>query len=170
MKASIYELTGMHHDLMELLYDDEVDQNKLIAMIEEVEETIEDKADNYAKIIKNIESDKDAILKEEERLKQRRTTIENNVKWLKQSLEGAMRFCGKTKFKTALFSFNIQKNAPSASIENPEEFILWAGNNREEFVRYKDPEINKSELLIALKDGEYIPGAELKRTESLRIR
>lgn len=168
--GTLYELTGIHASLMDLLYDEDVDQKELISMIEEMEGEIEQKADGYAKIIKTIDADIKAIEEEEDRLGQRKASLKNRVKWLRQSLEGAMRFVGKTKFKTALFSFNIQKNAPSTSIEDEKGFLEWAKANREEFVKYKDPEINKSELLVALKDGEVIPGAELKQTESLRIR
>ncbi len=169
-RGTLYELTGIHASLMELLYDEDVDQSELITMIEEMEGEIEQKADGYAKIIRNIESDANAIEKELDRLGQRKAVLENRKKFLKQSLEGAMRFVGKTKFKTELFSFNIQKNAPSAFVPDEKEFLEWAESNRKEFVRYKDPEVNKSELLVALKDGEVIPGAELKQTESLRIR
>lgn len=168
--GTLYELTGIHASLMELLYDEDVDQNELIAMLEGLEGEIEQKADGYAKIIKNIEADASAIETELDRLGQRKTTLENRKKFLKQSLEGAMRFVGKTKFKTELFSFNIQRNAPSAFVPNEKEFLEWAETNRVEFIRRKDPEINKTELLTALKDGEVIPGAELKQTESLRIR
>ena len=40
----------------------------------------------------------------------RRKSLENRSELLKNNLEANMRYIGKTKFRTALFSFNIQKN------------------------------------------------------------
>ena len=71
---------------------------------------IEDKADGYAKIIMGMKADIEALRTEESRLAARRKALENRQQALKNNLEANMREMGKTKFKTALFSFNIQKN------------------------------------------------------------
>ena len=71
---------------------------------------IEEKADGYAKIIKGMQGDIEALKAEENRLVARRKALENRQQALKSNLEANMREMGKTKFKTALFSFNIQKN------------------------------------------------------------
>lgn len=43
-------------------------------------------------------------------------------------------------------------------------------NDLEDFLRYKEPEINKTAVKEALKAGEKIPGAELGRTQSIIIK
>ena len=74
-----------------------------------------------------------------------------------------MKATGKTKFKGKLFSFNIQKNAPGVSILDekliPKEYLIEQA-----------PVIDKKAILNDLKNGEDIPGVEIKQTESLRIR
>lgn len=88
----------------------------------------------------------------------------NNKKTIKQNLENAMIETGKTKFKTALFSFGIQKNPPNVRIKDeslvPEEY------------RVKQPgKIDRKGLIKALKEGAmFTENIELVQTKSLRIR
>lgn len=74
-----------------------------------------------------------------------------------------MRAVDKLKFKTKLFSFNIQNNPPSVDITDekliPQEFFIDQA-----------PKLDKKSLLAALKDGKEIEGATIKQTKSLRIR
>ena len=108
--SKLYELTGQFLEVMNMLEDDEIDEQCIIDTLESLEYEIEDKADNYAKIIKSLESDVNGISDEVKRLSERKKTYENRIKWLKQNLEMCMRTIGKKKFSTDLFSFNIQKN------------------------------------------------------------
>ena len=74
-----------------------------------------------------------------------------------------MKLTGKTKFKSGMFNFAIQKNQESVNITDeriiPEDFLIQ-----------QPPKIDKTALKELLKNGVEIPGAELKQTESLRIR
>ena len=65
------------------------------------------------------------------------------------------------KFKTDLFSFNIQKNPASVNIvgEVPEEFLIP-----------QEPKVDKKAILAALKAGKTFKFAELFQSEGLRIR
>ena len=106
----LYELTEQFLALQELAYDPEVDEQTFQDTMEGLWGEIEDKADGYAKIIMGMKADIEALRAEEGRLAARRKALENRQQALKNNLEANMREMGKTKFKTALFSFNIQKN------------------------------------------------------------
>jgi len=108
--ASLYKLTGEYLELLNMLEDEEIDEQVILDTIEGLDGEIEVKADNYAKLIKNIEATNEAIKKEAERFNNRKTTFENRIKSLKDHLYNSMKVTGKTKFTTELFSFNIQKN------------------------------------------------------------
>ena len=108
--ATIYELTAEYEQLLEMLEDEEVDQEVLSDTLEAIDGEIEDKADSYARIIVQMEADKEAMEKEAERLVSRTKVYDDRIKWLKYTLKNAMIATGKRKFKTALFSFNIAKN------------------------------------------------------------
>lgn len=123
---------------------------------------IEEKCDNYAKMIKNLEADVEAFKNQEKIFNDKRKSAENKVKWLKQNLQASMELQGRKKVKTDLFSFNIQKNAPSLEITNE--------NNIDDSYYVIERKLNKRELLSDIKQGLIIDGVELKQTESLRIR
>lgn len=156
--ASLYELTGQFNHVAEMLTDEQIEQEVIIHTLESIDAAIEEKADNYAKLIKNQESDSKGIAEEIKRLQARKQAIDNNVKNMKLSLQNAMNEIGKTKFKTELFSFNIQKNPVKVDIVD-EDLIP------DEFKKIKI-EYDKT----AIKKADNVPGVELVQSESLRIR
>lgn len=170
--AYLYDLTINLLSLMDMLYDQDIDEDQLLTACEAVELEIEEKADGYAKIMKEMDGTIAAMKAEEQRIKAKRTALENRQGMLKDNLETSMRAIGKTKFKTDLFSFHIQKNPPSLQIEKPKAFIDWCRKeDREDLLKCKDPEINTAAVKEAiLKDGEIIDGAKVVRGEGLRIR
>lgn len=108
--SSLYELTNDYMEVYNMLEDEEMDEQCIIDTLEAIGGEIEVKADNYAKLIKCIESDLNGTKKEMDRLTTRKTTLENRIKSLKNNLKASMEITGKTRFTTDLFSFNIQKN------------------------------------------------------------
>ena len=115
--AKLYELSTGYKNIEYLLGNGE-DSEELAAVLNSFGEEIEDKAENIAKLIKNYESDIEAFKTEEKRIAERRRTLENDVKRLKEYLYNNMKLTGKTKFKRGTFSFNIAKNPPSVEIVN----------------------------------------------------
>ena len=156
---NLYELSTAFQQVQNMELDPEVMQDTL----DSIEDAIESKAENIAKLVRNLESDVSAYKEEEDRLKTKRQATENKVKWLKTYLEDNMKLTGKTKFKYGMFNFSIQKNPASVNITDeriiPEEFLIP-----------QQPKVDKTSLKEILKRGIEVPGAELKQTEGLRIR
>ena len=115
--SSLYELTEQYEGIRMMLYDGETDEQTILDTLESIDAEIEEKADNYAKIIQDMKSSIEILKAEEERLKTRRKRLEARENLLKTRLEENMRFIGKTSFKTALFSFNIQSNGGLQPLE-----------------------------------------------------
>jgi FtsZ-binding cell division protein ZapB len=159
----LYEIAENYRNLQELLENEDVPQEMVTKALEEVGEQLEDKAENIAKLIKTLEVEVNGFKEEEKRLSDRRKSLESKAKGLKDYLDAEMKATGKLKFKGKLFSFNIQKNAPSVNVLDekliPNEYLIK-----------QDPVIDKKGLLADLKSGNDIPGVELKQTKSLRIR
>ena len=107
---NLFEITGQFLQLQEMLEDGECDEKIFEDTLESLNFDFEEKADNYAKIIRNFESQIEALKAEEKRLKERRSVCERNIKRMKEALENAMKLANKRKFKTDLFSFSIAKN------------------------------------------------------------
>lgn len=140
----------------------DIEEGDLNSALENIDDEIETKADNIAKVLRDFDGDIEALKSEEERLAKKRKAIENRQKQLKEYLQNAMLVLDKRKFKTDLFSFNIQKNAPSLR-------ILDESKIPEDYYKI-ERKLNKNDLKEAVKNGLFEDAAELVQTESLRIR
>ena len=159
--AKLYELTTGYKNI-EYLIEMGESTEELEAVLNSIGGEIEDKAENIAKIIKNNEADIKAFKEEEKRIAERRKTLENDVKRLKEYLYNNMKLTGKTKFKRGTFSFNIAKNPASVEITNAD--IISS-----DYKTYTEV-LDRKAILQDLKDGKDVQGAILKQGESLRIR
>lgn len=160
--AKLYEIVGEFKELLEMASEENMDQKLISDTLEGIEFEFEEKADGYAKVVKMLEGDVEAIDKEIKRLTEKKNTIKNNISGIKKNLENAMITTGKTKFKTLLFGYNIQKNPVSVSIDDenhiPKDFWIE-----------QEPKLDKKSLAAYLKENE-VSWAHLTQTESLRIR
>ena len=160
---TLYELTGQYQELLDMAEAEDVDPQVIADTMEAVGGEIEDKAEGYACIIKQLEADAVALKTEEDRLAARRKSVENNIRNMKETLQNAMYATGKTKFKTNLFSFNIQKNPASLFIADmdmvPGRFMV------------PQPDLpDKAAIKEYLKENGDQSWAQLTQGESLRIR
>lgn len=166
--SSLYELTGQFLQLQDILESEEDPDVVATAMdtMEGLEFEIEMKADNYARIIRNLTSDIEGLKTEIERLNNRKKSLENNITYLKNRLQDSMTQVGKEKFKTELFSFNIQNNP--AAVVMDEQYIE---NLPERFLIQQEPKIDRKAIKEAIQSGENLEGiAHLEQSRSLRIR
>ena len=163
---TIYELTEQYMRLLELAEDPDCDPDVLQDTMEALEGEIEDKADGYAIVMKELEASEQKIKNEVDRLNNRRLTIANNMRAMKLRLQTSMIETGKTKFKTELFSFGIQKNPPAVVMD--EQYLE---NIPQKYLVQQDPTIDKKKIKEDLKAGVDLEGiAHLEQTQSLRIR
>ena len=163
---TLYELTGELLELMEMAQDPDVDPDALNDTMEAINLAFDDKADGYAKIIRTLTAQADAIKAEAARLKDREKSFRDKADTIKKNLEAAMLATDKRKIKTALFTFSIRRNP--ASVVMDEQYIE---NVPERFLKIKDPEIDRAAIKKALQAGENLDGiAHLEQTESLQIR
>lgn len=157
----LYELSENYRQVQDLI---ENGADNLNDTLQSLSDAIEEKAVNYAKIIKNIESQSLILKNEETRLQEKRKKLDNNVKKLKQSLEISMIHSNIKKINSPLFVFNIQKNVPSLKISDDAEIPHFY------FVE-QTPKLDKRALLEDVKAKKIeLEGVELRQTESLRIR
>jgi len=161
--STLYELRGEYELLLDMASDPDVDPEVLRDTMEGIEGQIEDKADGYAMVMKELEAQEAAIKTEVDRLNARRLAISNNIHHMKLRLQETMMATGKTKFKTTLFSFNIAKNPPSLVIDKPEEIP-------EEYLIPQAPKVDTAGIKAAIKAGAAFDFAHTEQSEGLRIR
>ena len=159
---TLYEIAQDYLKLLEMA--EEVDEEGFKDTLEGIEGELEIKADNYARVIAELENKSEGLDKESKRLAERKKAIENNIKRIKDSLQGAMIATGKTKFKTELFNFGIQKNPPRLVLDKGIEDIPM------DYYIFQDPVADKEKIKAELKAGEKFDFAHLEQDEKLRIK
>lgn len=157
----IEDLAAYRQELQEAWFD----------TLDGIEQEFEDKAENVAAYIKSLKAEADDLKEEEAALNRRRKVKENQIDRLKDYLLHSMMTINRTKIDTPKAKLSIRNNAESVRFDDENEFITrceLAG--ADDFLRYKKPEIDKTEVKAALKRGEQIEGARLIRTQSLIIK
>lgn len=164
--ATLYELTGNYLILADMLDDPDADPITVMDTMDAIEGELDEKAENYGRIIRNLEAEAEAIRAEVDRLSRRRKTIDNNIDSLKKRLQMAMELTNRPKIDTPLFKFYIQKNAPSVVVDLDDLQDMPM-----EYLTYHEPTVNKAAIKDALKAGLDLRGiAHLEQSQSLRIR
>lgn len=159
---SLYDMTEEWKSVFDMLLDPEIPEDAIFDTIEMIEADMDTKADSYAKIIKSMDGDTALIDEEIKRLQSRKSSISNRKKWLLNQLYETMKATGRTKFKTALFSYNIAKNGGV----NPVELTAPVPA---EWLKPGEPDTKK--IREYLESGNELDFATLgERGESLRIR
>ena len=167
--ASLYDLTGDYAKFAEYMEQVELEpemQEALEDALNNLGEDIEIKLENYAKIIKNFESDIAGLKAEEERLAKKRKAMENSIKNMKQRMTEAMIRTGKVDIKGELFKFKVQANPPAVVMD-----VNYIEDVPEKYLIAQDPKIDKKKLAEDLKAGVDLDGvAHLEASASVRIR
>lgn len=159
----LYELTEKYAVLAQMISDDETQTEALGDTLQALNDAIEVKAENIAKLIKTIDAEAEAMRNEEKRITDRRRAIETKRDGLKRYLEEQLTIAGMDKVKTPIFTVALQNNPPAVQILD--EFLI-----PQIFFTTPAPALNKALLSERLKAGEEIPGAILTSGKSLRIR
>lgn len=159
---SLYDMTEEWKSVFDMLLDPEIPEEAIFDTIEMIEADMDTKADSYAKIIKSMDGDTAQIDEEIKRLQSRKNSIGKRKALMEQRLFETMKTTGRTKFKTALFSYNIQKNGGAAPVE-------LTGTVPAEWLKPGEPD--KKKIREYLESGNELDFATLgERGESLRIR
>lgn len=159
---NLFELTENYVKFFTMLEEADEITEELEEMANNLNIAIEEKSDNYVKMIKNLDADVEAYKNQEKQFNKKRKTAENKISWLKKNLQASMEQTGRKKVKTELFTISIQKNTPALDITSED-------NIGDEYYKVERT-LNKKDLLKDIKEGLIIDGVGIKQTESLRIR
>ena len=136
-----------------------------------VEQDFEDKADSYGKVIRNLETHAAVIKAEEDKLDENkknlaayRKTIERNIDRLEAHILRNLELTGKTNLKTDLFRFGTRKSS-SVVVTAQSVFDI-----PDDFLRYKEPEPDKTAIKEYLKDNPECEWAHMETKVSLSLR
>ncbi len=142
----------------------EVIDEQAWAELEALQMAREDKLENVALWVKDLNAEAAAIKNEEAALKARRQSAEKKAESLKGYLAYALG--GAERFKTSKVAISWRKSETVELLEGVDPVTLPL-----EYQRVKvSVEPDKSKLKDALKAGEEIPGVELVEKQNLQIK
>lgn len=159
--ATLYELTRKYLELLNMAA--EADPEVFADTLEGIEGEIEDKADGYGKVIRELSGDIAKVQAEIDRLTDRKKTMVNNLAKIKDSLQASMEATGMRRIKTDMFSFWIQKNPPVVQVTDEKKIP-------KQFWKQPAPVLDNAELKKYLKENGNQEYAELVQATSLRIK
>lgn len=119
------------------------------------------KIENLGCWYKNLLADAEALKAQKNAFAER----EKAAKAKAESLKGFLgRYLNGKKFETAKVAMSFRK---SEAVEFDAKCI---GDVPEEFLKFKDPELDKVAVKKAIKAGETVPGCELVQRQNLQIK
>lgn len=166
----LYELRREYEDLSNLWETGEIPDEAARDTLEGITGEAEEKADNIACMVKNLNAEAKAMKEEEDRLSERRKALEHKADYLKKYLLDNLTLMGLKSVKTARNAISVRQAVPQVIVENEDQFVAWATMEHEEFLKITPPAPNKTAIRDALKNGEELPGAKLEAKPYITIR
>lgn len=164
--ASLYELTGEYEDLIFRLEEagSEEESAQILEALDALDERIEDRAEIYARIIRNKQSEAEGLKAEADRLTKRRQSAENTAEKLKARLLDTMTRLGKSEIATAIGKWKVQNNPWSVE-------VLDLSAIDPEWLIEQPPKVDRAAMLKHFKaTGEVLSGVEFRQGVGLRFR
>lgn len=120
----------------------------------------DEKAEGILLWIKNLRAQADALKKEKQAFESRQQAAERKAESLKKYISNVLK---GEKFSTERVSVSWRKSESA-------EYVGDVNALPAEYIRQKDPEVNKTALKAALKNGVKIPGASLVEKNNIQIK
>lgn len=153
--ANLYDIEDAILECVDMETGEIIDCDKLAELQMERDEKIQ----NIALWIKNLEADAEAYKKEKDSFAEKQKAAENKAKKLKEYLS---TFLDGQAFKSARVNISFR----SSEAVN----ITDISKIPEQFLKYAEPTADKTEIKKMLKTGFAIDGAELVSNRNIQIK
>ena len=123
---TLYNISERYENILEV--QNELTQGELAAILIDIEDEFNTKAENIAKVIAEFDNQEIVLENEIKRLNERKKAVETRKAWLKDYLLINMQRIGKSSIKSDLFTIKIRNNPPSVVLRDenlvPDEFKI----------------------------------------------
>ncbi|MBR3238474.1 MAG: siphovirus Gp157 family protein [Oscillospiraceae bacterium] len=162
----LYDIDTQLEAALEAAFDPETGEildEEAMARVDELQLERDNKIEGVALWIKNLTAEAEALKKEKEAFAAREKAAKNKVErlkgWLAYALHGE-------KFKTDRTAISWRK---SVALEVNEDAIDMQRLGPE-FIKLPPPELNKTAIKDAIKEGAIIPGCQLVERQNIQIK
>jgi len=164
MSAPLYVLAGQWRALADKLSDMDLPPEAIADTLEGSDEqmALEEKAQGYELVARNIEATLPAIDAEIKRLQALKKAITARSEALRARVLDTMQQLGIERVTCPLFELRVQNNPPALDVYDPDLVP-------QQYWR-TEPVLDKAALKDAIKSGADVQGARLTRGVSLRVR
>lgn len=166
----LYEISENYRAFMAAVDAGEISEDAVADTLDGIEGEFEQKSDNIACLIKELRLEAQAIKEEADRLTARQRQKQAAADRLARYLQAHMQAMGKGKIETARNRITIKKNPVSCKILDEDTVLGFLQLHGMADCYKQETTIKKRELLMRLKDGDEIPGAELDVSERIEIK
>lgn len=164
--ASLYDISGQYAVVLNAIEMAETSEEaqELLDELAAIGDDLDNKAEQYIRIIKVKEAEAEGFKAEADRLTKKRKAAENVAERLKQAMLDAMKLTGQTEINTTIGKWKVQNNPWSCDVTDIDKVPL-------EYHIKQEDKIDKAGLLKHFKaTGELVDGVEFKQTEGIRFR
>ena len=158
--ATLYDMTSDARRLYEMLDNGDIDEETVKDTLEAI--GVEDKLEDYCKVIRQFEADATALKAEKANLAEKQARAERRAEEMKERVLAYLIACGACKAKAGLFEVRISK---SKAVEIQDEKLL-----PDEYLIQQPPKVDKMRIKDAISRGVLVSGASIKENQSLRIK
>lgn len=163
---NLFELSHQYQAAFDAAIDPdtgEIRTEAAFAALDTIGDALEAKAVNVAAYIRNLEAEAEAVKSAAKDMQDRSARITRRAESLRQYLADSLQLAGITEVKDARFVVKVRQNPPSVRVLD-QQAIPPA------FLRYPEPEPDKTAIKAALQAGETVPGVQLVRAIKVEIK
>ena len=159
---NLYQITNEMKNLTLLLEDGELTP-ELEQSLVITQDQLQAKAIDYCYVIKNLESDSEAIENEIKRLKAMKDAKDNAIDRMKEAVRNAMITAGIDKIESSLFKLSLRRSeaVEVVNIDQLPESLLTVK---------KTVSADKVKIKEFIKSGLTVEGAVIKENYNLQIK
>ena len=164
--ASLYEISAEYAAFLEAYENASCEEEaaEILQSLVDIHGSLEEKAENYAKLIKNVEADAKAYKDESDRLDKKAKVAKNFAERLKGAMLDAMKLTDTKEIPTSIGKWKTQLNPMSCDVTDPDKVP-------ERFHVKQPDKIDKAAMIREHKaTGEMFEGAEFKQEMGVRFR
>jgi len=159
MSLKLYEITQTYQDILDL----DLDSESLETVLASLTDTVQEKADNIAKLITQLEAESIAYKVEMDRLAAKKRQNDSKSVQIKSYLDYNLKQMGIAKLDTPLFKFSYRKS---------EQVVIDDSDAlNDTYKRFNTVvDIDKVAIKLAVKNGLVVAGAHIEEKQNLQIK